>query len=114
MKKKHYILDITVSAENSIWSNGKQRLGIGSFTLKENGYYFGRSKNWYPDEDELDLLGIITSDKAIDLQDKKIYRYPNLELPRQKVDLLKTKFNVKIIRDAKLADIHINYKFANT
>jgi len=107
MKKKHYILDITVSAENSIWSNGKQRLGIGSFTLKENGYYFGRSKNWYPDEDELDLLGIITSDKAIDLQDKKIYRYPNLELPRQKVDLLKTKFNVKIIRDAELADIHI-------
>lgn len=105
--KKHYKLDITVSSENSIWSNGKERLFIGSFSLKEDGYYFGRAKSWYPDADELDLLGVITSDKAIDLQDKKIYRYPNLELPRQKVDLLKTKFNVKIIRDAELADIHI-------
>jgi hypothetical protein len=107
MTKKHYNLNITVSAEDSIWSNGKERLGIASFSLKEDGYYFGRSKSWYPDADELDLLGIITSDKAIDLQDKKIYRYQNLELPRQKVDLLKTKFNVKIIRDAELADIHI-------
>tara|TARA_R110000868_G_scaffold5366_4_gene32671 strand:+ start:2288 stop:3442 length:1155 start_codon:yes stop_codon:yes gene_type:complete len=107
MIKKHYLLDITISDETSIWSNGKKKLDVGSFSLKEDGYFFGRSKSWYPDEDELNLLNIITSDKAIDLQDKKIYRYPNLELPRQKVDLLKTKFNVKIIRDAKLADIYI-------
>ena len=107
MEKKHYNLDITVSAQDSTWSNGKERLGIGCFSLKEDGYYFGRSKSWYPDQDELNLLGVVTSDKTIDLQDKKIYRYPNLELPRQKVDLLKTKFNVKIIRDAELADIHI-------
>ena len=105
--KKHYKLNITVSAEHSTWLNGKEKLGIGSFSLKEDGYYFGRSKSYYPNEKELALLNIITSDKAIDLQDKKIYRYPNLELPRQKVDLLKTKFNVKIIRDAELADIHI-------
>jgi hypothetical protein len=105
--KKHYKLNITVSAEHSTWLNGKEKLGIGSFSLKEDGYYFGRSKSYYPNEKELALLNIITSDKAIDLQDKKIYRYPNLELPRQKLDLLKTKFNVKIIRDAELADIHI-------
>lgn len=107
MKKKHYSLKLTVSAEHSTWSNGKERLGIACFSLKEDGYYLGRAKSWYPDSEEIDLLGIVTSDKAIDLQDKKIYRYPNLELPRQKVDLLKTKFNVKIIRDAELADIHI-------
>jgi hypothetical protein len=105
--KKHYKLNITVSAEHSTWLNGKEKLGIGSFSLKEDGYYFGRSESYYPNEKELALLNIITSDKTIDLQDKKIYRYPNLELPRQKVDLLKTKFNVKIIRDAELADIHI-------
>jgi hypothetical protein len=105
--KKHYNLNITVSAEHSTWLNGKEKLGIGSFSLKEDGYYFGRSESYYPNEKELALLNIITSDKTIDLQDKKIYRYPNLELPRQKVDLLKTKFNVKIIRDAELADIHI-------
>lgn len=107
MKKKHYKLEITVSAQDSTWLNGKEKLGIGCFNLKEDGYYFGRSESWFPQEKELDLLGIVISDKTIDLQDKKIYRYPNLELPRQKVDLLKTKFNVKIIRDAELADIHI-------
>lgn len=107
MQKKHYKLEITVSAQESTWSNGKERLGIGCFSLKEDGYYFGRSKSYIPNEEEINLLNIITSDKTIDLQDKKVYRYPNLELPRQKVDLLKTKFNVKIIRDAELADIHI-------
>lgn len=107
MKKKHYKLEITVSVQDSTWSNGKERLGIGCFNLKEDGYYFGRSKSWCPDDEELAYLKLSTSNKKIDLQDKKVYRYPNLELPRQKVDLLKTKFNVKIIRDPKLADIHI-------
>lgn len=107
MKKKHYKIEITVSDKDSTWSNGKERLNTGCFNLKEDGYYFGRSKQWYPSEEELALLNIVTSDKTIDLQDKKIYRYPNLDLPRQKVDLLKDKFNVKIIRDSELADIHI-------
>ena len=107
MKKKHYKLEITVSVQDSTWSNGKERIGIGCFNLKEDGYYFGRSKSWSPDDEELACLKISTSNKKIDLQDKKVYRYPNLELPRQKVDLLKTKFNVKIIRDPELADIHV-------
>jgi len=106
-QKKHYKLQITVSTEHSTWSNGKERLGVQCFNLEEDGYYFGRSENWYPNDKELDLLNITSLNKTIDLQDKKIYRYPNLELPRQKVDLLKTKFNVKIIRDADSADIHI-------
>jgi hypothetical protein len=107
MTKKHYDLNITISAEHLTWFNGKAELGIDCFDLKENGYYVGRAESWYPNEKELASLNILSTDKAINLQDKKIYRYPNLELPRQKVDLLKTKFNVKIIRDAKLADIHI-------
>jgi hypothetical protein len=107
MEKKHYKLDIVVSAQDSTWNMGKERLGVGCFSLKEDGYYFGRAKNWYLGQEEIASLNIITSNKTIDLQDKKIYRYPNLELPRQKVDLLKTKFNVKIIRDAELADIHV-------
>lgn len=107
MKKKHYKLQISTLPSNMIMSNGKERLDISCFSLEEDGYYFGRAKYWYPDSDVIDLLSIVTSNKTIDLQDKKIYRYPNLELPRQKVDLLKTKFNVKIIRDPKLADIHV-------
>jgi hypothetical protein len=107
MEKKHYKLNIELSVEKSTWSNKIERLNDNSFDLKEDGYYFGRSKSWHPDEGEVTLLNILSADETIDLQDKKIYRYPNLELPRQKVDLLKTKFNVKIIRDAELADIHI-------
>ena len=107
MEKKHYTLEIILIPENITSSNGKPRLNMTCFQLKYDGYYFGRSESWCPNSKELALLNLVTSDKSIDLQDKKIYRYANLELPRQKVDLLKTKFNVKIIRDADSADIHI-------
>ena len=43
----------------------------------------------------------------IDIQDKKLYRWPHLDLPRQKVDLLKDKFNCKVIRNVDKADIEI-------
>jgi hypothetical protein len=107
MEKKHYTLNITLSPEYIALSDGKEKITMACFRLKYDGYYFGRSQSWYPNSKELALLNVVTSDKTIDLQDKKIYRYPDLELPRQKVDLLKTKFNVKIIRDANSADIHI-------
>lgn len=41
------------------------------------------------------------------IQDKSFYRHPNLKLPRQKVDLLKEKYNIKITRDIKKADYEI-------
>ena len=105
MKKKHYLLKIL--SQHSSCINGKERLGIECFSLEENGYYFGKTKSYYITNADLALLDIVTSDKTIDFQDKKIYRYPNIQLPRQKIDLLKTKFNIKIIRDPNLADIHI-------
>ncbi len=73
MKKKHYKLEIRVSAQDSTWSNGKERLGIGCFNLEEDGYYFGRAKSWCLTNEELNLLDISFSDKRIDLQDKKLY-----------------------------------------
>ena len=39
-----------------------------------------------------------------DIQDKTIYRYPNLNLPRIKVDNLKDKYNVKVTRNIEKAD----------
>lgn len=42
--------------------------------------------------------------KSKDLQDKILYRFPKLDLPRQKVDLLKDKFNVKLTRNIDKAD----------
>ena len=45
--------------------------------------------------------------KSTDIQDKLLYRYPDLTLPRSKVDLLKDKYNVKVIRDETKADYKI-------
>ena len=41
------------------------------------------------------------------IQDKSFYRYPKLTLPRQKVDILKEKYNIKIIRAEEKADYKI-------
>lgn len=41
------------------------------------------------------------------IQDKALFRYPDLTLPRMKVDLLKEKYNVKIIRDINKSDYQI-------
>ena len=44
--------------------------------------------------------------KSVDIKDKSFYRYPKLTLPRMKVDLLKEKHNIKVIRNKDDA----NYK----
>lgn len=45
--------------------------------------------------------------KITNIQDKSFYRYPSLTLPRQKVDLLKEKYNIKITRNKDKADYKI-------
>ena len=67
------------------------------------------SNNWELKEDDFKSLGFnkLFNYNSVSLQDKKLYRYPNLSLPRQKVDLIKEKFNCTIIRNSKKADIHI-------
>jgi len=76
---------------------------------KERFYLAKKSEGWDINTKDLKILGLpnISSNPNINLQDKKIYRYPHLNLPRQKVDLLKEKYNVKIIRDPNKADVHI-------
>ena len=49
----------------------------------------------------------LKSNNTLSVQDKTLFRYPKLDLPRQKVDLLKEKYNCKVIRDPDKADIHI-------
>ena len=46
-------------------------------------------------------------DKVDNIKDKLFYRHPNLSLPRQKMELLKENFNIKITRDIKKADYQI-------
>ena len=45
--------------------------------------------------------------KLTNIQDKSFFRYPSLTLPRQKVDLLKEKYNIKITRNKDKADYKI-------
>ena len=80
-----------------------------SYTLREEDYIkLGIISPIFYDE------SIISNNKTV-LLNKNIYRYPKLDLPRQKVDLLKEKYNCKVIRDLDKADIHIvSLKFINS
>ena len=72
-----------------------------SFEISENTekIYIGSERN------NLDYnLNLI---KDFDIKDKTIYRYPKLSLPRDKVSLLKEKYNVKISRNSDNADVCI-------
>lgn len=44
---------------------------------------------------------------TIDLKEKKIYRYPKISLPRQKVETLKEKYNLKVVRDKSKSDYQV-------
>ena len=46
------------------------------------------------DANDLKEFGLVLEDKkTINLQDKTVYRFPKLNLPRQKFELLKEKYN---------------------
>jgi len=66
------------------------------------------SNSWYLNKQDLIDAGLpVIKKETFTLQNKKIYRFPKLDLPRQKVDLLKEKFNCKVIRDPNKADVHV-------
>ena len=85
------------------------QLSENNFNLREKGYWVCQTKNWQITEKDVPNTGINIPDRsdAIDLQDKKIYRFPDLDLPRQKVDLIKDKYNCRVIRDKDKADVWI-------
>ena len=66
----------------------------------------GRTTGWEIDR-KLIRSVLPPMPEEINIQDKKLYRWPNLDLPRQKVDLLKDKFNCKVTRIADRADVEI-------
>lgn len=49
----------------------------------------------------------VTSLDSIDITNKKIFRYPKLTLPRNKVDLLKEKYGLKVVREQKDCDYKV-------
>lgn len=103
--KKRVKLNINIKS-SAIDDNG--RLTKDAFEWNHlDGMHVFSSNNWEVRMEDLTKLGVANLKETVDLQDKKIYRYPKLDLPRQKVDLLKEKFNCKVIRNASKADISI-------
>ena len=89
--------------DNNVVTN---KLLSSAFKLHEDGIYVGHTEGWDITKKLLNTVLPPTPD-VIDVQDKKLYRWPHLDLPRQKVDLLKEKYNCKVIRDVNKADIEI-------
>ena len=101
-----------------IQDNGKAgpiaNKGAVEFNVKKGEYFMGFSNSWELGKKDIENLNIpnIKPGKSFSINGKTVYRFPNLSLPRQKVDLLKEKENIKVVRDPDKADIHvISYKF---
>lgn len=90
----------------------------GGITIeKDKDFFITSTNNWELNIHDIENSNIneLKPGKNPLLNDKKIYRYPKLNLPRQKFDLVKEKFNCKIVRDKTNADIHvISTKFLNS
>ena len=82
--------------------------GSGVTWFEDEDMFMWNNDTWEVSPKDLINAGIpsVSSD-AVNLQDKLIYRYPQLDLPREKVDLLKERFNCRVIRDEKKADVSI-------
>jgi hypothetical protein len=102
--KKNY--EIKIDLRDSNIYNGK--IKGTAFTYEYIGYWMSASSNYLIDNEQKEKMGIkFTPNTTFTVQDKTIYRFPKLNLPRQKVDLLKEKYNCKIIRDVNKADIYV-------
>ena len=88
--------------------------GVLELDVRKDEYFMGFTDSWELGKKDIENLNIpdIKPGKTFSINGKSIYRFPNLSLPRQKVDLLKEKENIKVVRDPNKADIHvISYKF---
>jgi len=108
--KKRFKLEFSMYPDSPSTNWNKNQLsGTAIKWHEEECQYLFTNHKYQIEEDDFNLLGLPIPDSSdnIDLQNKKIYRFPKLTLPRQKVDLLKEKYNCKVIRDHTKADISI-------
>jgi len=84
---------------------------VFTFELDEGRHFMCKSNSWELNSQDIESMNVpnlqVTPGSDIDLTDKKLYRFPKLHLPRQKVDLLKDKYNCKVVRNPDAADMHI-------
>ena len=102
--------ELRIDLDNLKKENGTYKLHSKNIMTKENIYYWiGNAKSYSLTTEDYETIGLT---KALnissnDIQDKIFYRFPDLSLPRQKVDLLKEKYNIKITRKEEDADYKI-------
>jgi hypothetical protein len=107
--KKIYNIEVDSDKKYNIADKGDIKLKLNS------NVFLGVTSAWQFTTLDIKKIGLVIlklNKNLLNLQDKTIYRYSDLNLPRQKVDLLKDKFNIKITRNSDIADIHvISYQF---
>jgi len=110
--KPHYDLNLYF---NDKTTDGNGRLKDLQY-IERNNLWATYGKSWQLNDEEYKGLGLpIVSSSKVDLTDKTIYRFPKLDLPRQKVDLLKEKYNCKVTRIMDRADVCVvSHKFFDT
>lgn len=75
-------------------------------TINKKGIFISKSYTFMPRVETIDksLFNKNNFNKS-KLNNAKIYRYPNLSLPREKMNVINEKYNSSIIRDKEKADI---------
>ena len=114
MKEKYKLEINTYDGE---WNDKNQLKQTAINFSKSDCMWLTSNNNWELNPEDLASLSLpmVTNVENLSLQDKKIYRFPKITLPRQKVDLLKEKYNCKVIRDPSKADVAVvSYKLFNT
>jgi len=89
--------------------NGQYKIHASNCSYSKSGLWLGASTGYSLSNDDLETIGLddlLTLDSST-IKDKSFYRYPDLNLPRQKVDLLKEKYNIKVTRNVDKADYTI-------
>ena len=104
--KKNYKVTLDYSA-GSLKEGSLYKIQGKHIDIQERGIYLTTSKNYHLSLEDRERLHLTVSNKKIDLQDKKLYRYPKLTLPRNKVNLLKDRFNLKLVRNSDKADYKV-------
>lgn len=88
--------------------NNSDLISISEIEYKEKGLFISENDSWESANNKVYTNNSILKeiDEAL-LKDAKIYRYPNISFPRTKADILKNKYNIKIIRNIDEADYSI-------
>ena len=106
--KPKYMINVSFSQDDE--NTGLLSEDAFNFSTKGD-YWLLSTDNYQVKKEDFKALGFnnlnLKSNSNFSVQDKTLFRYPKLDLPRQKVDLLKEKYNCKVIRDSSKADIHI-------